>query len=103
MSNEAPSAKDSASWFLYIVRTVDSRLYTGITTDLQRRLAEHQQGGRRGAKALRGRAPLEFVFCSEFADRSQASKAEYRVKKLSRQMKEQLIAGDITVRSLLPD
>ena len=94
-------AKIQSPWVLYVLRTADERLYTGITTDLQRRLAEHAQGGKLAAKALRGRAPLQVVFTSPFADRSQASAAEYRVKQLTRAGKERLIAGDITIQSLL--
>lgn len=90
-----------SGWTLYMVRTADSRLYTGITTDLERRLTEHRAGGQRGAKALRGRAPLQLVFCCEFSDRSQASRAEYRVKQLSRVVKERLVTGDITIQSVL--
>ena len=88
-------------WVLYILRTTDDRLYTGITTDLVRRIAEHGHGGPLAAKALRGRAPLQVVFTSPFEDRSQASAAEYRVKRLSRAAKERLIAGDITIQSVL--
>ena len=93
--------KAMAPWLLYILKTADARLYTGITTDLSRRLAEHSQGGKSAAKALRGRAPLEVVFTSPFADRSAASIAEYRVKQLSRAGKDRLIAGDISIQSVL--
>ncbi|MCB1669527.1 MAG: GIY-YIG nuclease family protein [Pseudomonadales bacterium] len=86
-----------------MLRSADSRLYTGITTDLGRRLEEHRQGGRRGAKALRGRAPLELVYNCAFRDRSSASVAEYRVKQLSRIMKERLVAGDISLQTLISD
>jgi putative endonuclease len=92
---------EQAPWYLYIIRAGDSRLYTGITTDPQRRLGEHQAGRRLGAKALRGRQPLRLVYTRGFADRSAASKAEYQVKQLARPMKERLIAGDITLQSLL--
>ena len=91
----------NSGWTLYMIRTADGRLYTGITTDLERRLAEHSAGGRRGAKALRGRAPLQIVFRCEFTDRSQASTAEYRIKQLNRGMKERLVMGDITIQSVL--
>ena len=88
-------------WVLYMLRTADSRLYTGITTDLARRFAEHCQGGRLAAKALRGRTPLQLVYSTTFDNRSQASVAEYRIKRLSRAAKEQLVAGDITIQSIL--
>jgi putative endonuclease len=93
--------RQQAPWVLYILRAADARLYTGITTDVARRFVEHSQGGRLAAKALRGRAPLQLVFTSAFEDRSQASVAEYRVKRLSRAAKERLVAGDITMQSVL--
>lgn len=102
-----PEGKTSAGnptqslWVLYMLRTADSRLYTGITTDLARRFAEHCQGGRRAAKAVRGRTPLQLVYSSTFDNRSRASVAEYRVKRLSRAAKERLVAGDITIQSIL--
>lgn len=69
-------------WYLYLIQTASGTLYTGITTDVTRRLAEHCSG--RGAKALRGRGPLTLVFQSPAGDRSNALRLEYRVKQLSR-------------------
>jgi len=103
---QGPGSNDSqpqSHWLLYILRTADARLYTGITTDLERRVAEHNHGGALAAKALRGRAPLQVVFTYPFEDRSQASVAEYRIKQLTRATKERLIAGDITLQSVLAD
>ena len=60
-------------WYVYIVRASDETLYTGITTDLKRRLAEHQSG-KAGAKYFRGRTALEMVFTESSATRSTASK-----------------------------
>jgi putative endonuclease len=88
------SKNDSHSrqnWYLYLIRTVTGHLYTGVTTDPQRRLLEHQQGGRRAARSLRGKGPLTMVFTAQCADRSAALKQEYRVKQLSRAEKEVLI------------
>lgn len=92
-----------ARWVLYILRTADARYYTGITTDLQRRHAEHSEGGRLAAKAVRGRAPLHIVYTATFPDRSQASAAEYRVKQLHRSAKERLIAGELAIQELLAE
>lgn len=83
----------NSDWFVYILRTKAGHLYTGITTDVGRRLAEHGAGSR-GAKSLRGKGPLALVFTLAAADRSEASKLEARVKKLSRPDKERLVAGD---------
>jgi putative endonuclease len=88
-------------WVLYIVRCRDGSLYTGITTDLTRRLQEHQSGRGRGANYLRGRGPLELQFTHHFGDRSAASRAEYAVKQLSKQAKEHLAAGLMEIGSLM--
>ena len=82
-------------WFLYLIRTRSGSLYTGISTEPARRLREHGEAGSKGAKALRGRGPLKMVFQQPFADRSQASRAEAQVKRLSKQQKEQLIKGTL--------
>ena len=79
----------SGAWRLYILRTASGMLYTGITNDVQRRFAQHQCG--KGAKALRGKGPLELVFHCEAGDRSLASKLEYQVKQLKRQEKIRLV------------
>ncbi|BDY04560.1 GIY-YIG nuclease family protein [Ferrimonas sp. YFM] len=77
-------------WSLYLVRTACDRLYTGITTDVERRFKEHNSG--RGAKALKGKGPLTLEFHTPIGDRSQASKVEYRVKQLTRRQKEGLLS-----------
>ena len=65
----------------------DSSLYTGITTDLDRRLSEHNTSNKKGSKYTRSRRPVEIVSAKIFKDRSEASKAESRFKKLSRKQK----------------
>jgi len=65
-------------------------LYAGVALDVDRRLEEHREG-KRGAKYLRGRAPLELVLKRELGDRSLALKVELRIKKLSRKAKKTLI------------
>lgn len=79
----------SPGWFLYMLRTPTGMLYTGITTDVTRRLGQHQTG--KGAKALRGKGELALVFHCAAGDRSLASKLEIRVKKLSKVQKELLV------------
>ena len=76
-------------WYLYILRCGDGTLYTGITTDVEKRLAAHRAG--KGAKYTRGRGPLELVYREELPDHSTALKREHEVKALSRQEKEKLI------------
>lgn len=84
MSGDAP-------WFVYMIRCRDGSLYTGITTDVARRFAEHQAG--KGAKYLRGRAPLTLVFRQQIGSRSAALSAEAAIKKRSRAEKEAMIAN----------
>ncbi|MGS2722420.1 GIY-YIG nuclease family protein [Porticoccus sp. GXU_MW_L64] len=84
-----------ADWHLYIIRTANSALYTGISTDVERRLAEHNSG--KGAKALRGKGPLQLVYRCQIGDHSQALRLEAAVKKLNKQKKEQLVAGELDV------
>ncbi|MCW9050765.1 MAG: GIY-YIG nuclease family protein [Motiliproteus sp.] len=89
---------ESSDWFLYIIETQSGRLYTGITTDIQRRFSQHQQG--KGAKFFRTDPPSQIRFQQRFGDRSEASKEEARIKKLTRIKKLQLIAseGDQTIQ-----
>lgn len=86
-------------WYLYLVRTFDNRLYTGITTDVDRRFAEHQSG--KGAKALRGKGELTLAFSHEAGDRSQALRLEYRIKQLTKTQKERLVTGRLSFEDLL--
>lgn len=77
-------------YFLYILRCADRTFYTGITTDLERRLEEHNASAR-GAKYTRGRRPVKLVYSRRFRTRSAASVAEAQVKLLSRLEKLALI------------
>lgn len=87
------------SWFLYLIRTDDNRLYTGITTNVARRFARHQAG--KGAKALRGKGDLELVFSQQIGDHRLALRVEYRVKRLVKSQKEQLVAAGKLPKALL--
>ena len=78
-------------WYLYLVRCHNGNLYTGITTNVARRFAEHQENKGAGAKYLRGRGPLKLVFQKKLGSRSLALTAESKVKKLSKARKEELI------------
>ncbi|ALR78231.1 GIY-YIG nuclease family protein [[Enterobacter] lignolyticus] len=86
-------------WFVYLIRTADNRLYTGITTDVARRVEQHQRG--KGAKALRGKGELSLAFSAEVGERSLALRLEYRIKQLTKRQKERLVAGDDTFEMLL--
>lgn len=77
-------------YYLYILRCADKTLYTGITTDLKRRLAEHN-GKRLGAKYTAARRPVKLVYAKKFRNRSMAAKAEAKIKKLTKVQKLELI------------
>ena len=79
--------------YVYILNCADDTLYTGYTTDIKRRIKEHNQG--QGAKYTRGRTPVELCYQEEFANRSLAQKREYQIKQLSRKQKLQLIREDL--------
>ena len=76
-------------WYLYIVRCKDSTLYTGITVNINRRINEHNSG--KGAKYTKGRGPVELVHIRQYKNRSAASTAEHRFKKLKRTQKLKII------------
>lgn len=77
-------------WYIYIVECVDGSLYTGITTDLERRIYEHNNSVK-GAKYTRNKRPVTLVYSTEMFNRSDASKMEIKIKKLSRSDKLKLI------------
>ncbi|OHV12308.1 GIY-YIG nuclease family protein [Kushneria phosphatilytica] len=70
-------------WWLYIIEMADGRLYTGITTDVERRLTEHRAGGRRGARALRGKGPLILRYSRRVGAHSDALRLEAAIKRWS--------------------
>lgn len=78
------------AWYVYMLRCGDGTLYTGVTDDVERRLAVHRAG--KGAKYTRGRGPLELVYAEEVPDKSAALRREYQIKRLTKQEKEGLIA-----------
>lgn len=88
-------------WHLYIIRCGDDTLYTGITTDVVRRFGEHECGGHRAAKYLRGRGPLRLVAQIEVGDRTKAARLEYCVKALTRSEKERLIDRPILLQTMV--
>ena len=77
---------------VYVLRCADDTLYTGYTTDVERRVAEHDAD--EGAKYTRGRTPVELVHVESYDDRSTAMSREYEIKQLSRGQKERLVADD---------
>ena len=88
-------------WYLYLIRCHDGSLYTGITTDVARRFAQHQGKCDIGAKYLRGREPLVLVFQKKLGSRSLALSVESKVKKLSKARKEELIRADTRIEEII--
>ena len=79
-------------WFLYVIRCADDSLYTGVSTDVNRRLSVHRAG--KGAKYLRGKGPLDMVCSHSIGTRSQALKVEREFRKLSKVNKERLLENE---------
>ena len=77
-------------YYLYILKCADGTLYTGITVDLKRRVGEHNSS-KKGAKYTRARRPVKLVYSKKFKNRSLATKAEAKMKKLSRTQKLNLV------------
>ncbi|WP_419176544.1 GIY-YIG nuclease family protein [Desulfosediminicola sp.] len=78
-------------WFVYILKCSDDSLYTGVTTDLERRTKEHNSPSG-GARYTRSRRPVELVYSERCNNRSMACSREYRIKQLTRAQKQLLIA-----------
>jgi putative endonuclease len=95
------SSPQSSTWYLYIIRCADNSLYTGITTDLDRRFTEHQSQGKKCAKYLRGKSPLQLVFSTPAGDKPIASRLELRLKKCDKKTKEKIITGEKLIAELL--
>ena len=83
--------KSSSLWYLYLVRCANGHLYTGVTTDVARRFSEHQSGGIKSAKYLRGKGPLTLMYQEQVGRHGDALRREIAVKKLSRAQKLVLI------------
>jgi putative endonuclease len=73
-------------WFVYMLRCSDDTLYTGVTTDVQRRVAEHN-GTTKGAKYTKARQPVALVYTKKAKDRSGAQIKEAQLRKLTRREK----------------
>lgn len=95
-------SEEAEKWSLYLVRSAQGSLYTGVTKDVCRRFQEHENKDRKnkGAKALRGKGPLTLAFNIVVGNRSDVLKLEYRVKQLSRTDKERLISRTVDLEDL---
>ena len=91
--NSADSKTPSVSnWYVYIIEASDHSLYTGITTDPERRFLEHC-GNTKNAKYFNGKKPLRIAYQESGHNRSSASKRESQIKKLTRDKKIALISA----------
>jgi putative endonuclease len=92
-----------SDWYLYLIRCRDDTLYTGISTDVDRRFAQHKSKGYAGSRYLKGRGPLSLVFKEKLGSKSLALKVEYRVKKMTIARKEKLIKVSGSAADLVKD
>ena len=79
----------SKKYYVYIILTVNNKLYCGYTDDVEKRYKLHKEG--KGAKFTRANKPFKLVYTAEFASKSEAQKEEYRIKHLTRKQKEKMI------------
>lgn len=93
LADSVASTKPSAIWYVYMIRCAGGELYTGVTTDVSRRFKEHQAGGAKAAKYLRGRGPLQLAYQETIGDKRLAHQREYQLKQLTRKQKLALIAA----------
>ena len=93
----------SSVWWIYMIRAVDGALYTGVTTDVSRRFEEHQGLAlqSRGSKFLKGRGPIKLVLSEKIGDKILAHQLEYRLKRLSKLAKEEIVARQFNREDLL--
>ena len=84
-------AKAPPAWYLYLIENRLGQLYTGITTDPKRRIAQHRGEKVGGAKALKGKSPLTFRAIFQLSNKSEAAVLECKVKKLTRSQKDNII------------
>lgn len=85
MEEDFGTTQSGNNWFVYILECSDGSLYTGITTNIDRRVKQHNQG--KGAKYTKTRTPVTLVYIADSFNRSTASKEECRIKSLSRKEK----------------
>ena len=101
MKEEAISRNENRDWFVYILRCGNGALYTGVTTDVKRRVAEHHSKGRRSARFTRAFAPVELVYSCCMGAKSPAYRVEYRIKRLPRSKKALVVAENFSKPKLL--
>ncbi len=99
-----PKELQLKKWSVYLLRCVNNSVYCGISNDVERRFKEHQNMGKKTAKYLRGKGPLQLVFQQTIGDRSLASQVEALVKSLTKSEKEEIIKQqDLSLFIEIPD
>ena len=99
-----PKELQLKKWSVYLLRCVNNSVYCGISNDVERRFKEHQNMGKKTAKYLRGKGPLQLVFQQTIGDRSLASQVEALVKSLTKAEKEEIIKQqDLSLFIEIPD
>jgi putative endonuclease len=83
----------SSAWWVYVLHCADGTLYTGITTDLDRRISEHNGDGAPGARYTRSRRPVRLLHVEPATDRAEATRRELAIKRLDRERKLALCAA----------
>ncbi|MDG1907036.1 MAG: GIY-YIG nuclease family protein [Arenicella sp.] len=92
-SNHALPKSGCSTWYVYMLRCADNSLYTGVTTDVERRVEEHNENSKKAAKYTRARRPVSLAYVETAMDRSAACKRESNIKRLPSQHKEALVDG----------
>lgn len=97
------SAADNVIWSVYLIQTRFNTLYAGVTTDVERRYQEHVSGKQKSARYLRGKGPLTLVWHKKIGEKRLAMSIEYKIKRLQRSSKLNLIEGKTSLTSLFPE
>ena len=95
------SEKNNREWSVYILRCSNDALYTGVTTDVDRRVTEHCQPRRTGARYTRAFVPVELAYHCRAGSKRLAYRSEYRIKKLPRTRKLEIVAQNFSLSQLL--
>ncbi|MGD8702682.1 MAG: GIY-YIG nuclease family protein [Desulfosarcina sp.] len=88
-------------WFVYMLRCGNGALYTGVTMDVHRRVAEHKAAGRRSARFTRSFAPVDLAYSCRVGPKRLAHRIEYRIKRLSREKKLVVVSKNLSKSNLM--
>lgn len=100
-NKKAALTKLESIWWVYMIRTRENSIYTGISTNVKRRFEEHATGNPKGARYLKGKGPLQLLLQKKIGDKSAASKIEWQIKQLTKVKKENIASGKIKWRTFL--